>query len=172
MATTDLPREPQAIRDGFHLRLHHIAPGGLSAGTTQTDGMRRVEAISHTTVGSSGLWMGQTHVSPSTRSADHHHGRSETGIYVVKGNPVFVFLDGDTETRLETRPGDYVYVPPWVPHREENPDPEHEAVVVIARSTQEAIVVNVPNLRRLPTTSRSAGKGGGTGKGTGTWHTY
>jgi len=90
--------------------------------------------------------MGQTHVSPSTRSADHHHGESETGIYVVSGHPVFVFLDGETETRLETGPGDYVYVPPWVPHREENPDSEHEAVVVIARNTQEAIVVSLPNL--------------------------
>jgi uncharacterized RmlC-like cupin family protein len=78
---------------------------------------------------------------------DHHHGASETGIYVVSGNPVFVFLDGEVETRLETGPGDYVYVPPWVPHREENPDPDHEAVVVIARNTQEAIVVNLDNLQ-------------------------
>jgi quercetin dioxygenase-like cupin family protein len=46
--------------------------------------------------------------------------------------------------RLETEPGDYVWVPPHVPHREENPSPDTEAVVVIARSTQEAIVVNVP----------------------------
>ena len=43
-------------------------------------------------------------------------------------------------------PGDYVWVPPHVPHREENPSPDTEAVVVIARSTQEAIVVNVPSL--------------------------
>jgi uncharacterized RmlC-like cupin family protein len=94
--------------------------------------MARFEAISGNTVGSDGLWMGQTHVAPSTRSSDHHHGESETGIYVVRGNPVFVFLDGEEETRLETGPGDYVYVPPWVPHREENPDPDHEAVVVRA----------------------------------------
>jgi uncharacterized RmlC-like cupin family protein len=47
---------------------------------------------------------------------------------------------------LETKPGDYIFVPPWAPHREENPDPENEAVVVIARTTQEAIVVNLPSL--------------------------
>ncbi len=46
-----------------------------------------------------------------------------------------------------TKPGDYIFVPPFVPHREENPDPVQEAVVVIARTTQEAIVVNVPDLR-------------------------
>ena len=72
----------------------------------------------------------------------------ETAIYVVRGNPVFVFYDEEAgaEKRLETKPGDYIFVPPWAPHREENPDPENEAVVVIARTTQEAIVVNLPSL--------------------------
>jgi uncharacterized RmlC-like cupin family protein len=69
---------------------------------------------------------------------------------VVSGHPEFVFLDQASgepvERRLRTGPGDYVYVPPWVPHREENPDPAEEAVVVIARTTQEAIVVNLPDL--------------------------
>jgi uncharacterized RmlC-like cupin family protein len=44
---------------------------------------------------------------------------------------------------LRTNPGDYVYVPPHVPHIEENPSPDEVAVVVIARTTQEAIVVNL-----------------------------
>jgi uncharacterized RmlC-like cupin family protein len=93
--------------------------------------------------------MGQTHVSPATSSDNHHHGESETAIYVVSGHPVFVFFDeaAAAEKRLETGPGDYVYVPPFVPHREENPDPDSEAVVVIARTTQDAIVVNLPSLR-------------------------
>jgi uncharacterized RmlC-like cupin family protein len=135
------------MADDFHRRLHHIGPLGLSAATGQTQGMRRLEAISGPAVGSVALWMGQTEVAAATRSADHHHGASETGIYVVSGHPVFVFLDGGDERRIETGPGDYVYVPPWVPHREENPDPGNEAVVVIARTTQEAIVVNVEDLR-------------------------
>lgn len=133
--------------EGFHRRLHQVGQSSLSADTGQTPGMRRVEAISGSAVGSNALWMGQTHVAPAMRSANHHHGTSETGIYVVSGHPVFVFLDGDDERRLEAGPGDYIYVPPWVPHREENPDPDNEAVVVIARTTQEAIVVNVDDLR-------------------------
>jgi len=128
--------------------LYHIGPEALSGQTAQSSGMRRVEALSGRTVGSSALWMGQTHVAPATRSANHHHGASETGIYVVSGHPEFVFLDeSGAERRLRASPGDYVYVPPWVPHREENPDPDDEAVVVIARSTQEAIVVNLDDLR-------------------------
>ncbi len=65
---------------------------------------------------------------------------------MVSGNPVFVFLEDGAETRIETGPGDYVYVPPYVPHREENPDPQRPAVVVLARSTQEAVVVNLRDL--------------------------
>jgi uncharacterized RmlC-like cupin family protein len=132
--------------DGFHRRLFLITGTSLSSETGQTAGMARIEAISGKSVGSRRLWMGQTHVSPDTSSGNHHHGESETGIYVVSGHPEFVFLDGDEEIRLAATPGDYVYVPAWVPHREENPDPDEEAVVVISRTTQEAIVVNVPNL--------------------------
>jgi uncharacterized RmlC-like cupin family protein len=91
--------------------------------------------------------MGRTTVRPDARSADHHHGASETAIYVVSGHPEFVFLDGDVERRVRTGPGDYVYVPPFAPHREENPDPAEDAVVVIARTTQQAIVVNLPSLQ-------------------------
>ena len=139
-----------AVIDPFHRTLHHVAPSGLLGDTGQTTGMRRLEAISGKTVGSQSLWMGQTHVPASTSSADHHHGESETAIYIVSGHPVFVFLDVEedepVETRIETGPGDYVFVPPWIPHREENPDPDDEAVVVIARTTQEAIVVNLDGL--------------------------
>jgi uncharacterized RmlC-like cupin family protein len=133
-------------RDSWHQALHHIIRDALSADTIQTPGMRRLEAISGRTVGSEKLWMGETHVAPDTASGDHHHGEAETAIYVVSGHPVFVFADGEREVRIETGPGEYVFVPPYVPHREENPSGDEEAVVVIARSTQEGIVVNLPSL--------------------------
>jgi uncharacterized RmlC-like cupin family protein len=131
----------------WHRHLHHTPHDDLSEDTAQTPGMRRYEAISGRRSGARNIWMGRTHVGPGMVSADHHHGRAETGIYVVSGHPVFVFLEDDRERRIETSPGDYVYVPPWVPHREENSAPDEEAVVVIARSTQEGIVVNLPSLR-------------------------
>ena len=127
-------------------KLHHTPKARLSPETVQSSGMRRLAAISSRLTGSQRLWMGEAHVAPRLRSADHHHGESETGIYVVSGHPVFVFLNDGVETRIETGPGDYVYVPPFVAHREENPSRNEEAVVILARSTQEAIVVNVPGL--------------------------
>jgi uncharacterized RmlC-like cupin family protein len=128
--------------------LRLIRADALSSGTAQTSGMVRSAAISGDLTGAQNLWMGRTVVMPGARSGDHHHGESETGIYVVSGHPVFVFRDPDSGSlvRLEAAPGDYVWVPPHVPHREENPSPDAAAVVVIARSTQEAIVVNVPEL--------------------------
>jgi uncharacterized RmlC-like cupin family protein len=142
----DLPAMP----GGDRTRVHHIRAGELDAGTAQTPGMRRLAAIAGSRVGAEKIWMGQTHVSARTSSGDHHHGDSETAIYVVSGHPEFVFAQGGgdavEEVRIRTSPGDYVFVPPFVPHREENPDEAAEAVVVIARSTQEAIVVNLPRL--------------------------
>ena len=133
--------------EAWHRKLHHTGHDELSEATAQTPGMRRFEAISGTRNGSRKIWMGKAIVAPGMRSGDHHHGEAETGIYVVSGHPVFVFLEHDEERRIETGPGDYVYVPPYVPHREENPSPDEEAVVVLARTTQEGIVVNLPSLR-------------------------
>ena len=129
-------------------RLSLIRGGELSGATAQTAGMIRAAAISGELTGARSLWMGRTILPPGVSSGDHHHGESETGIYVAAGHPVFIFRDPESGDLVEllTQPGDYVWVPPHVCHREENPSADAEAVVVIARSTQEAIVVNVDRL--------------------------
>ena len=143
----------------WHRRLEHVPGTQLSPDTAQTTGMNRFVAISGSTVGSEKLWMGRTEVAPSTSSGNHHHGDSETAIYVVSGHPVFVFADPGAgpdasaaqrgeEVRIETAPGDFVFVPPFAAHREENPSVDEPAVVIIARSTQEAIAVSLPGLSR------------------------
>ena len=129
----------------WHQPLIHVRGRELRADTGQTSGMTRREAISGQNAGSERVWTGQTHVAPGTRSGDHHHGEAETAIYVLSGTPAFVFARGRDEVRLQTEPGDYIFVPPFVPHREENPGQE-EAVVIIARSSQEGIVVNLDSL--------------------------
>jgi uncharacterized RmlC-like cupin family protein len=150
-----------ATSDGFHPdfderttqvtrnRVHHVKASEITSHTAQSGGLQRFAALSGRSVGADKLWMGETHVSAETASANHHHGESETGIYIRSGNPEFVFHDGVQEVRIKTQPGDYIFVPPYLPHREENPDPATSAEVVIARSTQEAIVVNLPALYPL-----------------------
>jgi uncharacterized RmlC-like cupin family protein len=129
--------------DEWHRPLRHIPAGELTGDTGQTSGMARLEAVSGKSVGAERVWMGETHVAPRTASGNHHHGDTETAIYVVSGHPVFVFARDGEEVRLTPEPGDYVFVPPWTPHREENPTDE-ETIVVLARSSQEAVVVNLP----------------------------
>ena len=131
--------------DHWHRPLFQIRAGELTGDTGQTSGMTRREAVSGKSVGAEKLWMGQTHVAAGAKSGDHHHGEAETAIYVLSGTPAFVFARGRDEVRLQTEPGDYIFVPPFVPHREENPGQE-EAVVIIARSSQEGIVVNLDSL--------------------------
>jgi uncharacterized RmlC-like cupin family protein len=137
------------MSDDWHRPLSRVRGGELIGDTAQTSGMQRFEAISGKTVGSAKLWMGRTHVHAGSSSGDHHHGEAETAIYVVSGTPRFVFAHGADEVVLDAEPGDFVFVPPWVPHREENPGTE-EAVVVISRSSQEGIVVNLPSLWAAP----------------------
>jgi len=151
VTTSDHEQVPEHELDpgtaAWHVMLHHTRHDELSEDTAQTPGMRRYEAISGRRNGSRKIWMGKNRVAPGLVSADHHHGEAETGIYVLSGHPVFVFLENGAERRIETEPGDYVYVPPFVPHREENPSLDEDAVVVLARSTQEGIVVNLSSLR-------------------------
>lgn len=123
-------------------RVHHVRSGEL-------DGYA---AISGGTVGSKKLWMGLVENPPLSATDNHHHGNSEAGIYVVSGHPVFVYHDGTQEVRIAAGPGDFLLVPPFVPHREENPDPNEPVVVVIARTTQEPIKVSVPELYQLKET--------------------
>lgn len=127
-------------------RLHLIRARALSHDTAQTPGMSRAAAVSGAVVGARGIFMGETRMGPGVASGPHHHGESETAIYVVAGDPIFVFKEGNDEVRLRTAPGDYVYVPPFVPHIESNAHSDHEAVVVVARTTQEAVVVNLDHL--------------------------
>ena len=103
----DAPSAVTKLAEGdtiWHRPLRQIFHGQLSGATGQTTGMTRLEAISGRTVGSEKLWMGETHVAPSTNSGDHHHGEAETAIYVVSGNPRFVFLEDGAEKVARDEP--------------------------------------------------------------------
>ena len=128
-----------------HVPLRHVRAENLSASTSQSEGMRRFAAISGAMTGATKIWMGQSLMAPSSASAVHHHGDSETGIYVVSGHPTFVFFGDGDEQRVHASPGDYVFVPAFVAHQELNTSSDEASLVVLARSSQEAIVVNLPD---------------------------
>lgn len=123
-----------------------IRPAERDAGTAQTPGMRREAGISGTLTGSEGLWMGVGRNEPGGTSGVHHHGESESGIFVVEGRLRFRWGDA-LEHVADAEPGDFIFVPPYEIHSEENLDPASEAVFLLARTTMDAIVVNVPDPR-------------------------
>jgi uncharacterized RmlC-like cupin family protein len=122
--------------------LRIIRGGELDTNTPQTPGMTRAEAISHAKVGAQKLWAGTVVVQPSARTGPHHHGELETVIYVVKGRARFRW-GNRLEFVDEAGPGDFVYVPPYVPHQELNARTDQPVEAVIVRSGQEPVVVNL-----------------------------
>ena len=123
-----------------------VSPAERDAGTAQTPGMWREAGISGALSGSAGLWMGVGRNEPGGSSGAHHHGASESGVFVLEGRLRFRW-GAALDQMADAGPGDFIFVPPYEVHAEENLDPEHEAVFLLARTTMDAIVVNVPDPR-------------------------
>ena len=119
-----------------------IRAGELDSNTAQTPGMTRAAAITHATAGASKLWAGTVIVDPNARTAAHHHGEVETVLYIVRGRARFRWGD-HLEFSEEAGPGDFIFVPPWVPHQEMNANPDEPVEAVVVRSGQEPVVVNL-----------------------------
>jgi uncharacterized RmlC-like cupin family protein len=114
--------------------------------TPQTAGMRRLAAISDGLAGSDKLWAGVLLAEPGTASAVHHHGPLETVAYVLSGQSR-VRWGSRLEHEADLEPGDFLLIPPYLPHQEINPSPDRPTQWVVVRSGPEAIVVE---LRRGP----------------------
>ena len=95
----------------------------LDLNTPQTSGMTRAAAITHARAGASKLWAGTMLVQPDAKTGPHHHGELETVLYVVKGRARMRWGD-QLEFSEEAGPGDFIYVPPYVPHQEINASPD------------------------------------------------
>ncbi len=123
-----------------------IRPGERDSSTGQTPGMKREAGISASLTGSEGLWMGTAVNAPGASSGAHHHGENESGIYILRGRVRFRW-GPKLENMVDTEPGDFIFVPPYEVHLEENLDPAGEAELLLARNSQDQVVVNVPDPR-------------------------
>lgn len=123
-----------------------IRPGERDGGTGQTPGMKREAGISAGLCGSEGLWMGTAVNAPGQASGAHHHGGNESGIYILRGRVRFRWGE-KLEHAIDAEPGDFIFVPPYEVHLEENLDTENEAELLLARNSQEQVVVNVRDPR-------------------------
>lgn len=114
----------------------------LDINTAQTPGMTRAAAITHARAGADKLWAGTVVVEPDAKTGAHHHGELETVLYIVRGRARFRWGE-KLEYFAEAGPGDFIFVPPFVPHQEMNASPDMPVEAVVVRSGQEPIVVNL-----------------------------
>jgi uncharacterized RmlC-like cupin family protein len=119
-----------------------VRAGELDSNTPQTPGMTRAAAITYATAGAQRLWAGTVVVQPDAKTGAHHHGELETVLYIVKGRARFRWGE-KLEYVEEAGPGDFIYVPPYVPHQEINARRDEPVEAVVVRSGQDPIVVNL-----------------------------
>jgi uncharacterized RmlC-like cupin family protein len=117
----------------------------LDPNTPQTPGMFRQAAINHARVGAQKIWAGTVSIAANAKTGVHHHGELESVIYVVKGHARMRWGDR-LQFIAEAHPGDFIYVPPFVPHQEINADPSQTLECVLVRSDNEAVVVNITDV--------------------------
>lgn len=138
MSEHDHPHEPRWKHDGVRV----IRGGQLDANTPQTPGMLRQAAINKARVGAQKIWAGTVEILPNARTGVHHHGELESVIFVVRGHARMRWGDR-LEFVADAYPGDFIFVPPFVPHQEINADPGQPLECVLVRSDNEAVVVNI-----------------------------
>ena len=120
-----------------------VIPGNsLDGNTPQTPGMDRKAAINFARAGAQKLWAGTVTIKPNAKTGAHHHGALESVIYVVRGKARMRWGE-KLEFVAEAEPGDFIFVPPYVPHQEINALKDSPLECVLVRSDNESVVVNL-----------------------------
>ena len=140
-----MPNDQVADGKWKHDGVRVIPANALDSSTAQTPGMDRRAAITYARVGAQKLWAGTVHIHPNAKTGAHHHGPLESVIYVVRGKARMRWGE-QLEFVAEAGPGDFIYVPPYVPHQEINASDTEPLSCVLCRSGQEPVVVNLPDL--------------------------
>ena len=119
-----------------------IKAGTLDPNTAQTPGMQREAAINLARVGAQKIWAGTVKIDANAKTGAHHHGALESVIYVVRGQARMRW-GAKLEYTAEAGPGDFIFIPPYVPHQEINASTDEKLECVLVRSDNEAVVVNL-----------------------------
>jgi uncharacterized RmlC-like cupin family protein len=114
----------------------------LDSNTAQTPGMQRLAAITNASANAQKIWAGTVAIQPNAKTGAHHHGALESIIYVVKGQARMRWGES-LEYTATAGPGDFIFVPPYVPHQEINASGDEPLECVLVRNDQQPIVVNL-----------------------------
>jgi len=89
--------------------------------------------VSGHTVGATSLSMHMVVIPPGARAEPHIHVGYETGIYVIEGRVETRFGEGLTQS-IVSEAGDFLFVPPGVPHEAINLSATEPARAIVARN--------------------------------------
>ena len=126
------------LRDGVRV----VRAASLEAALRGPMGGGRATAFDFTGAGGRQTWIGRVTLAPRGRTGAHHHGRHEVAIYVVKGQSEIRWGER-LDFMAEVGPGDFVYFPPYVPHQEINPSASEPLELVVVRSDNERIAIDL-----------------------------
>jgi uncharacterized RmlC-like cupin family protein len=125
-----------------------VTRGGQEPDTTgQSEGATRISGVSPQHTPATRLWFGQVHNDAGYRSAPHHHGEAETGGFVLSGRARIYFGEKFADY-IDMEQGDWVFVPPFLPHVECNLDRNRPLIWMTTR-TPDNIVVNLAQIPDL-----------------------
>jgi uncharacterized RmlC-like cupin family protein len=127
-----------------YLPITIVGPAQFDSGTAQTPGSQRQAALAPSLGTETGLWGGIFIVEPGAKTGIHHHGEQETIAYVLEGE-CDVRWGEHGEFSARAKSGDFIHVPPYVPHMEMNASHERAFKWIVVRSTGVPIVINLPN---------------------------
>ncbi len=116
-----------------------VAKAALTGNPGQNNDMERVIAVSSDTVGSERLYSSIVTTAPRGRTEIHHHGECETSIYILSGRARFYSGEGLKEI-VDAEQGDFVYVPAFEVHVEENASDSEPLVVLLSRNCSGSVV--------------------------------
>lgn len=101
--------------------------------TATVQGLPYFVGISAATAGTQGLSMSLVVVPPGAVSEPHVHDGYETALYVLSGQ-VETRYGYQLEHSIITGPGDFLFVPPGLPHQAINLSPDQPAQAIVARN--------------------------------------
>ena len=119
-----------------------ISEDQLDDNTPQTKGMKRYAAVAKKNVGAEKIWAGKVNIEPGAKTGAHHHGELESVIYVLSGKAKMRWGE-KLEFEKYAYPGDFIFVPPFVPHQEINALSNEPLKCILFRSGQDPVVVNL-----------------------------
>ena len=114
-------------------------------------GLPNFVGVSAETTGSRGLCMNLVIIPPGGKAEPHYHDGFETAIYLVQGRVETLYGEGLHQS-VTNEVGDFLFIPPNVPHQPRNLSETEPAIAIISRNDpkeQESVVLYDP-LTPLP----------------------